>query len=978
MATLASFITLALFSTQTSYAYLEGISKVDINIQALINCKIVISPEKTLEKGTILIKDGVIENVGSNIEIPKNAKVFDYKGKTVYSGFIESYLPVKNKKDGEIFYNDASKKAIDVFTKDEKRMEALHKNGFTSALITLDRGIFRGNTSLLSLSNSAINNSIIKDKVAQNMGLDLNEPDNYPSSIMGSIALIRQTFFDSEWYKKTLEVYKENPNQKPLEINKSLEELTKNLNNKNKVLFNADTPLDILRELKIAKEFNLKTIIKGSGKEYTILNNLKELPNPFIIPLNFPEELDVENPYQALEVSLKDLQNWEIAPENPKKLYNNKIHFSFSSYGLDKPEKFLPNLRKAVEKGLPKAYALSALTTEPAKFFEVDNVLGTIEKGKLCHLVVTDGDLFDKKTIIQEVWIDKDRFELLETPKVDFSGKWKVELKDEKIKPEIKKDLSLEIEKKDTTFALGFKVGDKKIAFDKFELVANTFSATMDTKELGYTGIARISGTLEKDTLKAKIILPDLNNIDLIANRVRDLEKEKADKDKKEKPQETTPNEIFLPGGAYNRKELPTQPEYVLIKNGFLWTSAEQGNLANTDILIYKGKIQKIAKNLSAPSNTMIIDATGKHVTAGIVDAHSHTGINGDVNEAAEGVSAEVRIGDVIDSSDTAFYNELAGGVTTANLLHGSANPIGGQNKVVKLKWGSIPDDMLFSQAPEGIKFALGENVKQSNWGDKYVTRYPQTRMGVEQIMRDRFRMALDYEKEFKNYNALPTNIKKITIPPKKDLQLDALLEILQGKRLLHCHSYRQDEILMLTRLAEEFGIKIATFQHVLEGYKVADALAKHGAGASAFSDWWGYKFEVYDAIPYNGAIMAKQGIVVSFNSDSDELARRLNTEATKAIKYGGLSETEAFKFVTINPAKQLKIDKYVGSLEVNKDADFAIWNGSPLSTLSICEQTWIDGRKYFDRTENLELRNTIEKERERIIQKYLNSKLPE
>jgi N-acetylglucosamine-6-phosphate deacetylase len=308
----------------------------------------------------------------------------------------------------------------------------------------------------------------------------------------------------------------------------------------------------------------------------------------------------------------------------------------------------------------------------------------------------------------------------------------------------------------------------------------------------------------------------------------------------------------------------------------------------------------------------------------------------------------------------------MAGGVTAANVLHGSANTIGGQNQVIKLRWGESGEDLKFKEAPPGVKFALGENVKRSS--SETSTRYPRTRMGVEQVVKDAFSAAKDYQRAWEQYNAT-----KKGIPPRVDLELEALDEIVSGKRLIHCHSYRQDEILALLRTCEHFGVKIATFQHVLEGYKIADAIAKHGAGGSTFSDWWAYKFEVYDAIPYNGSLMRDAGVVVSFNSDDAELARRLNLEAAKAVKYGGVSEEEALKFVTLNPAKQLKIDQYVGSIETGKHADLVVWSGSPLSTLGRCEQTWIDGRRYFDRGEDQEMRKANARMRAALVQKILS-----
>lgn len=417
------------------------------------------------------------------------------------------------------------------------------------------------------------------------------------------------------------------------------------------------------------------------------------------------------------------------------------------------------------------------------------------------------------------------------------------------------------------------------------------------------------------------------------------------------------------------RNALPDQPASLVIRHATIWTSGAQGTLEDADLLVQHGKVVTIGKGLAAPAGAVEIDATGKHVTPGLIDCHSHAAIVGDVNEGTNIITAEVRIRDVVNSESINLYRELAGGLTAANLLHGSANSIGGQNAVIKLRWGADPEALLLAGAPEGIKFALGENPKQSNWGVEN-KRYPQTRMGVEQSIRERFLAALDYKRAWDEYNKKASDKASGAIPPRRDLQLDAIVEILDGKRLVHSHSYRADEILMLMHLAEQFGFRVASFQHVLEGYKVADEMARHGAGASSFSDWWAYKYEVVDAIPYNGSLMAQRGVVVSFNSDDSELARRLNTEAAKAVRYGGMSEVEALKLVTINPAIQLHVQDEVGSLEPGKDADFVIWNGHPLSNYSLAEQTWIDGRKYFDRAEDLKQREQLTAERAALIAK--------
>lgn len=416
------------------------------------------------------------------------------------------------------------------------------------------------------------------------------------------------------------------------------------------------------------------------------------------------------------------------------------------------------------------------------------------------------------------------------------------------------------------------------------------------------------------------------------------------------------------------RNSQPEQPAALLIKNATVWTSGPQGRLENTDVLVQKGLIAAIGKNLAAPAGAVVVDATGRHLAPGIIDAHSHSAIVGNVNEGTHITTAEVRIQDVIDSEATEIYQQLAGGVTAINLLHGSANSIGGQNAVIKLRWGAEPKDLLFEEAPEGIKFALGENPKQSNWNVDE-RRYPQTRQGVEVSIEERFMAALDYRREWQEWQKAG-GVKSGKIPPRRDLQLDAIVEILEGKRLVHAHSYRADEILMLLRLAEKYGFRVASLQHVLEGYKVADEIAAHGAGASTFSDWWAYKYEVIDAIPWNGAILWKRGVTVSFNSDDDDLARRLNLEAAKAVRYGNVPEEEALKFVTLNPAKQLQIDKWVGSIEVGKQADLALWSGNPLSSLGRCDKTWVDGRLYFDREKDQESRVQVAAERAALIAK--------
>jgi imidazolonepropionase-like amidohydrolase len=416
----------------------------------------------------------------------------------------------------------------------------------------------------------------------------------------------------------------------------------------------------------------------------------------------------------------------------------------------------------------------------------------------------------------------------------------------------------------------------------------------------------------------------------------------------------------------------------ILIRNATILT-VSHGTIDKGDVLIRNGKIAAIGGNLKAPDDAQVIDGTGQFVSPGIIDCHSHIAIDGNVNEGSVSVSSMVNIADVIDSDDISIYRDLAGGVTTANILHGSANPIGGQTIVIKLRWGQPASRLPFEGALPGIKFALGENPKRSNFRVPGAQeRYPATRMGVEETIRAAFTEARDYKKAWDEYNKRLAAGEKNLIPPRRDLKLDPLVEVLEGKRYVHAHCYREDEILMLLRVAKEFGFHVQTLQHVLEGYKVADEIAAAGTGASTFSDWWAYKVEAYDAIPYNAALMTQRGVIVSINSDDAAEATHLNQEAAKSMLYGRMSHDEALKMVTINPAIQLGIDKRVGSIDVGKDADLVIYNHDPLSAYAVVQKTLIDGRVYFDREKDIASRPALEKEKKELEEKLAKKPEPE
>jgi len=563
-------------------------------------------------------------------------------------------------------------------------------------------------------------------------------------------------------------------------------------------------------------------------------------------------------------------------------------------------------------------------------------------------------------------------------------GSWRATEADGAIKNKDDKDgLTFRITADSLTLTFTKDEGEPTvIKADDLKIEGNTVTFTHDLAKLGGEGKSTDTVTIQADRFTGESTLPDGSKHAYKAARVPP-EEEDAKKQKEEAERiAQIPEKYGTPFGPYALSEQPAQ-ETLLISNATIWTNTGKGIIKKGWLLTKNGKVAEVGDGeapKAAAQGARVLDAAGKHVTAGIIDCHSHTGISKGVNEGGQAVTAEVRIADVTEPDDINWYRQLAGGVTAVNNLHGSANAIGGQSQTNKLRWGvAHPDDMHFEGAKPGIKFALGENPRQVNRGPGSTasSRYPQTRMGVETLIRDRFTAAKEYDagsgKVAKGQSGKVTaSLGSSTPPLRRDLELEALAEILRGDRIVHCHSYRQDEILMLTQVARDFKFKIGTFQHILEGYKVADYVRDYSGGGSAFADWWAYKVEVQDAIPEGPPLMHDVGAVVSYNSDSDELARRMNVEAAKAVKYGNLSEEDALKFVTLNPAKQLQVDKMVGSLEVGKDADFAVWSSSPLSTLARCEATYIDGRCYFSLEQDAAARETIAKERQRLIQKLL------
>ncbi|MCP4849622.1 MAG: amidohydrolase family protein [Verrucomicrobiaceae bacterium] len=957
---LAPYALLLPLSAQQDVRPVEGLRQNDPSVHALVGGKVV-SSKGELE-ATIIIRDGKIQGIGANLDPPAGARVWDVSGRRIYSGFIEPWWEVtqEDEKKGAHWHKGVRPERMvssgTLPTGDMlKKRRAL---GFCVAHMVGDAGIFRGQGAVVLLREGKRGEQVIVPSSGQVIDF-ANGGGGYPSSLMGAIALVRQTCSDARWYRAASAAHLANPAVVPRPADdRSLAAL--DLGGRSFLI--ARDELDYARIAALSAEFKFSSVLRGNGHEYRRVADVRRLGSPLILSMNFPGDPAIGDVTTGMGYSLADLEHWELAPSNPAFLESNGIDFSLTAHSLeDVGGKFWKHVRLAVKRGLPAGVALEALTLRPARMLGIEGRCGDISPGKIANLVVAKGDLFtDEEAEVSATWVDGLPYlsEKEDTP--DASGVWEISWPeiDKPLKWQIGSGKKLKVKSGKDSFDARWK-GDRLLLFPPATLVGGEehfarLSATFDPEKKTLSGIAVTPGgkTFWWDGKRTGD-----------ADKPEDKDKEKGAVEENKDNEEEVPALAFdhYPAGAYGLAGMPEQPERLIVRGATVWTCGPAGVINNADVLIEKGRVIAVGKSLKVPDGAIVIDAAGRHVTPGLIDCHSHAAISRGVNEGTHSVTVEVRIGDVIDPTDISLYRQLGGGLTTANLLHGSANAMGGQNQVIKLRWGSGAEGLRFRGAKPGVKFALGENVKQSNWGPSNTTRYPQTRMGVEQIMKDSFIAAQEYRAEMERAG-------REGRPHRRNLRLEAALEILEGERIVHIHSYRQDEILMFVRLAQEFGFTVGTFQHVLEGYKVADAMAEIGAGGSTFSDWWAYKFEVYDAIAYNGALMHEAGVVTSFNSDNSELACRMNTEAAKAVKYGGVSEEEALKFVTLNPAKQLRIDKRVGSLEAGKDADFVIWSGHPLSTYSRAEQTWIDGRRYFDLETDARLRQQVRKDRGRLV----------
>ena len=937
-------------------------------IHAFTNATIYVDYKTHLDSATLLVKDGKIVFAGLNVSIPADAVLHECTGKTIYPSFIDLYagdygLPAPkpgtsgggrqqaantddNKKGAAFSWNEAltpEYNTVDYFNNDAKAADTYRKAGFGTVLTHHPDGISRGTGALVLLGSDPEQEMILIDKASHHLSFRKgSSKTRYPTSLMGVIALLRQTYLDGQWYQA--EGYKQEKNLS-LDAWNEVQSLPQ--------IFEAGDKLDVLRIARLGNEFGKKYIVKSAGDEYQRMREIVKTGYSFIVPLDFPEGYDVRDPFDALDVQLKDLKHWELAPANPARLQESGISFALTSSDLKDKSKFLTNLRKAVEYGLSEEMALKALTYNPASFVNAYDKVGSLETGKVANFIIADGDIFDSGTKIQENWANGKAFETSPDKSMPHEkmGTYDLKFGDQ--------SYTLNISGKAESPEAQIITADSSKVKVNFTYASNQFvtlSFQPDSTNKALVALSGIAGTREWKGQGT------LQNGDWINWQAVLTKAASPEKPKKQDPKETPElGEVVYPFTAFGTTEMP-QKQSFLIQNVTVWTSEKAGILKQADVLLSNGKIERIAKKLPVHDDAIVIDGTGKHLTAGIIDEHSHIAGSRGINEGSQESSAEVRIGDIIDSEDMDIYRQLAGGVTTSHILHGSANPIGGQTQLIKLRWGAAPEDLKFANWPGFIKFALGENVKRGNSPSS--DRFPQTRMGVEETYVDYFTRAQEYGK-----------LKKSGKPFRKDLELEALLEIMESKRFITCHSYVQSEITMMMRVAEQFGFRLNTFTHILEGYKVADKMAKHGAGASTFSDWWAYKFEVYEAIPQNARIMMDQGVTVAINSDDAEMARRLNQEAAKSVMYGGMSEEDAWKMVTINPAKLLHVDDRVGSIKSGKDADVVLWSDNPLSIYAKAEKTWVDGALYFDREEDAKRQEAVKNERTRLIQKLQSEK---
>lgn len=960
---------------------------------AIRDAQVVTGTGTTLERATVVVANGLITAVGPDVAIPGDAWILEGEGLVLYPGLIDGMTalglespegPSSRGSGGPPGGGTTSGTGLPAIFGPESRpqttpwvdatdllaaepnLDSWRGAGFTTALVSPGGAFFPGRAALVTLGDGEPQERVVATGVAQRIDFDGQDGNTrFPRSLMGVISYVEQVLLDTRHAARAEALYRAAPQgrHRPT-FDRALDPLLVDLEAETPFLLPADLDYEIDRALEMSEEHGLRAVLYGGQGAYARAEELAQRGMPVLVNLDWPEEEPGRDP--EADTAFTDLHHWRMAPQTPQILEQAGAPFAFYSGGLTSPDKVFASIRRALDAGLSEDAALEALTLGVARMFGAEKTLGSIERGKIANLVLANAAPWAEDAEIKAVFVDGHLYQEREEeeeagapPAMDVGGTWALTVET----PQGTRDQTLEVKMADD----GKVSGDLKsergdVAVEKGRMSADELTFRV-TRTMGPRTV-EVSYTLEVDeeSLSGTAIAFG-RTVEVTGERTAIAAQGGSEGDDNEGPT-VSPEDLAMAMARYRGpvRELGA----FAITNAKVYTVSGE-TLEHGTVVVEDGKIRAVGQDVRIPRGAEVFDAGGGSLIPGIIDAHSHIAIDGAGNEGTLAVTSMVTIDDVIDPWDIAIYRALAGGVTTVNILHGSANPIGGGNAVIKLRWGQDAAGLRFAEAPPGIKFALGENPKRSRSAGRGQQRYPATRMGVMDVIRQAFREAEDYRDAWQTFER---SKDKNALPPRRDLKLERLAEVLDGKRLVHAHCYRADEILQLLRLAEEFDFRIATLQHVLEGYKVADEIAAHGAGASTFSDWWGFKVEAYDAIPYNAALMTERGVLVSINSDSGEEMRHLNQEAGKMMKWGGLEELPALALVTLNPAKQLGIDHRVGSIEVGKDADLVLYDGPPLAMRSVVQKTFVDGDLYFDLEGDRERQAALDEIKGRLLPK--------
>lgn len=998
------------------------------HVFALTHATVVTRPGTTLKNATVLIRDGLIEAVGTDVVVPGDAEVVDCQGMQIYAGFIDAASsglldkdvkhpkPEERKVDFGRYALAATRPdnrnylspeflANRAITRKKNNFSDYQKAGFTAVHVLPLGKIASGQGTLVSTSELPVREATLLETTVGSFRLYAPHGNVYPTTLMGAVAHLRQTFLDTRRYEKHWKLYQDEKafvKHPPTDITYAA--LLETLNGKQIPVFTANTRDQILRALNFCQEARIKPVILGAEEAHLCLDRLKKDSRGVICQLNFAEKPKIKDESKStklttefpepLRVQQEKLRLWQERIQGLSELADSGLPVAFTSEKLKQHvSDMVPQLRIAVQAGFSAEDALRCLTSDAARLLGIDQRLGTIEKGKLAHLVVMSAPWEQNDSKVRYLFVDglKLDFTEKEKDKQKEPAKTPTEMKAEPVAIDLAGDWGVEIES-----AQGKVIGELKLVQDQTALRGAFLSEKGNGKVT--------AGKLEKDKVSLTVAIgAGEHSIELqfkgdlgtekrpekLSGKLKSafgtetswsaVRKEKAQQPAAENPIQLSlegpedealltspddsevlvaekPEPVSAAKSDNNRHRFHTELESdrisrypstggnLLLKNGTVITVTGK-TFPRAAVLVKKGKIVAIGADLKAPAGTTEIDLTGMYIMPGIIDTHSHIMITEGINEYSQSIVPEVRVRDVVNTADPSEYRALAGGVTAARLFHGSANVIGGQDAVVKLKHGKTAREHILHDAPQGVKFALGENVKYRT------TRFPNTRMGVEATLQRAFLEAVDYRRQWQQYQrASQANPDLKQLPPRRDLRLEALADIVNHEKFIHSHCYRADEILMLLRVASNLGIRVWSLQHVLEGYKIAPEILAHGASCSTFSDWWAYKVEAFDAVPHNAALLNEAGINTVIKSDDWELIRHLYLEAAKTVRYGNMSFSDALRTITINPARELGLDQQIGSIEIGKDGDFAVFNGHPLNAYSRCEMTIIEGEVYFDR----------------------------